>query len=225
MSAPGLRHGLLDACGVEHGFGERSSLAPPDVLRPTQVHGRSVARVGRDGTLAPEEADAVISSLPGRAVAVVTADCVPVLAASRDGRWVAAIHAGWKGLALGVIPAALSALRGAHPTASWVAVVGPHIGRAHYEVDRPVLDPLRAAFGDDLDAALAPTGPGHALLDLGRLAQTALDRAGLAPEARGAIERPCTFSQPERFHSHRRDGAAAGRLLHHIAPRSALDRS
>lgn len=227
MSRPGLRHPLLERCGVDHGFGLRGSARPARVLRPSQVHGRTVARVDAAGGLAPEEADAVVSSWTGAAVGVVTADCVPVLAASEDGRAVAAIHAGWKGLARGVIPAAIRVLADEAAGSPLVAVVGPHIGPEHYEVDAPVLDALEPGFGPDLAAALRPSRPGHARLDLGQLALLALEQSGIAPGRRAALSDACTYRDADRFHSYRRDGAAAGRLLHHIAPRSVrgcLDR-
>jgi YfiH family protein len=217
VTASGLRHPLLAECGVEHAFGERDSQAPRAVARPVQVHGCAVARLGDGGRVEPAEADAIVSDAPGRAVGVVTADCVPILAASRDGRAVAAIHAGWKGLARGVIAEAIEALARLSGGAALVAVVGPHIGPDHYEVDAPVLDALAPAFGDALTPALRTGRPGHAWLDLGRLARTALERSGLAPEHCAALPDACTYAHPRRFHSFRRDGERAGRLLHHIA--------
>jgi copper oxidase (laccase) domain-containing protein len=131
---------------------------------------------------------------------------------------VAAIHAGWRGLAAGVIGAGVAALRaeaGAH--ARLVAVIGPHIGACCYEVDEPVLGALAPVFGGRLAPQLAATRPGHARLDLGGLAREALLAAGVPADALGALPRACTRCDAERFHSHRRDGAAAGRLHHFIA--------
>ena len=92
----GLRHGLLAGRGIDHAFGTRSSVAPADALRPRQVHGVAVAKPTADGGLFPPDADAVVSCRPDVAVAIVTADCVPILAACESGRAVAAIHAGWR---------------------------------------------------------------------------------------------------------------------------------
>jgi len=227
MSGAGIRHPLLTACGVTHSFGERDTIAPRGVLCPRQVHGRVVSEVDDRGVLVPEVADAVVSTRGGCSVGIVTADCVPILAASESGAAVAAIHAGWRGLASGVIPAAVERLAALAWGETLSAVVGPHIGPAHYEVDEPVIEALRPRFGEGLGAALAPTRPGHAHLDLGRLALDALQRAGLARERVAALPDACTFSDADRFHSYRRDGAAAGRLLHSIAAsgsRSTLDR-
>lgn len=204
-----LEHPLLAAAGVRHGFGLRTSPTLPGVRRPVQVHGATVVRADVAGELG--EADAALSTRPGVAVGVVTADCVPVLVAA--GGAVAAVHAGWRGLAGGVIPRALEALREAAPGAEAVAAVGPCIGACCYEVDAPVLDALRLRFGAALDGALRPARPGHALLDLTALALAALVAAGLAPARVGALAGACTRCDAARFHSFRRDGASAGRLL------------
>ena len=149
----------------------------------------------------------------------MTADCVPVLLAAHGA--VAAVHAGWRGLAGGVIPQALAALRERARGSALVGVVGPSIGPCCYEVDEPVLGAMRVRFGDALDGALTPTRAGHARLDLPALARAALVAAGLEPEAVGVVKDACTRCDAVRFHSYRRDGAAAGRLLSWIeAPES-----
>jgi len=209
-----IEHPLLSACGVRHGFGTRADRLPAGVLRPRQVHGARVASALE--CAAGVDADAVVATDPGELVGVVTADCVPVLAAGEDGRAVAAIHAGWRGLAAGVVEAGIDALRREAPRAELRAVIGPHIGPCCYEVDAPVLDALRH-FGRELDAATTAGRPGHHWLDLGALARAALERAGVSPIGIGAIPRACTSCDARRFHSHRRDGPRAGRLAHWIA--------
>ena len=213
----GLRHALLDAAGVTHAFGERGLAPPPGLRRPRQVHGACVTDAEACAGAPAPDADAVVSALAGVPIGVVTADCVPILAASARGEVVAAIHAGWRGLASGVIPAGVDALRRrAGGAARLVAVIGPHIGACCYEIDAPVIDALAPAHREELDAALRPARAGHAWLDLGRLARAALLRAGLAPDAIGAFPRACTHCEAQRFHSYRREGAAAGRLHHYI---------
>ncbi len=209
-------HPLLTGLGVAHGFGLRGSPPVPGLRRPRQVHGTRVARAGAEA--APlGEADAVVSAAPGVAVGIVTADCLPLLLAADAGRAVAAVHAGWRGLADGVIAAGLEALRAeAGGAARVLAVVGPHIGACCYEVDEPVLAPLARRFGDALDAALAPTRPGHARLDLARLALCELENGGVPATLRGVLPHACTRCDAERYHSYRRDGAAAGRLVHWV---------
>jgi polyphenol oxidase len=210
-----LEHPLLAAAGVRHGFGLRTSPAR-EVRRPVQVHGAAVVRADDGGPLG--EADAALATRPGVSVGVVTADCVPVLVAA--GGAVAAVHAGWRGLAAGVIPRAVAALDEAAPGAALVAAVGPCIRGCCYEVDGPVLDALGARFGGALDAALRPARPGHALLDLAALARAALLAAGIEEERVGVVAGACTRCDAARFHSYRRDGPAAGRLLSWIeAPR------
>jgi YfiH family protein len=212
-----LRVPLLDACGVAHGFGRIGATPPDRLLRPDQVHGVAVAEpVGAD-RLRPEQADAVVSREPGLAVAVVTADCVPVLAASRSGRAVAAIHAGWRGLAGGVVQAGIECLRERSSGESLVAAIGPRIGVCCYEVDDPVLQALERRFGADLPRALVPTREGHARIDLAWLTAFELERCGLEPSEIALLDGVCTQCNPSEFESHRRDGALAGRLLHHIA--------
>ena len=211
-----IEHPLLHACGVDHGFGTRSDAPPAGLRRPRQVHGARVA--------SPQEcaggidADAVVAREPGASIGVVTADCVPVLAASADGRAVAAIHAGWRGLAGGVIDAGIDALRRAAPGQALRAVIGPHIGACCYEIDGPVLDALRY-FDAELDAATTASRPGHHFLDLGALSRAALVRAGVSASEIGILPDACTSCDARRFHSYRRDGPRAGRLVHWIACR------
>ncbi len=213
----GLRHPLLAAVGVTHAFGERELAPPPGLRRPRQVHGARVARAEDCAGDAAPDADAIVSALAGVPIGVVTADCVPILAASEDGQAVAAIHAGWRGLANGVIAAGIEALRSqAGSEQRLVAVIGPHIGACCYEIDEPVWAALAPTFRGELEAALRPARPGHAWLDLGRLAHGALLRAGLAEGSLGKLSRACTHCEPLRFHSFRRDGAGAGRLHHFI---------
>lgn len=216
MSAAPLTHPLLAACGVEHGFGQRGSPAPPALLRLRQVHGAEAVRAGPGAT--PPEADAIVSALPGRAVGVLTADCVPVLLSTRCGRAVAAVHAGWRGLAAGVVAAAVRELRSVAPGgAPLVAVSGPHIGLCCYEVDAPVVEAMRARFGPGVADALRPARPGRHHLDLGQLVYQELRAADLAPESITSLPDACTHCDAERFHSYRRDGPGAGRLVHFVA--------
>lgn len=214
----GIRHPLLTAAGLEHGFGTRSSVAPDRVQRPRQVHGIEVVQADREARIADVEADAVVTAAAGCAVGVVTADCVPVLVGARDSHAVAAIHAGWRGLAAGVVEAGIHALREhAGPGARLFAAIGPHIGQCCYEVDEPVLDAMTQRFkSGEVEAACVMTRPGHARIDLGALTARALEEAGVEPAAQALLAGACTACDAERFHSFRRDGAAAGRLLHYI---------
>ncbi|MEE9608598.1 MAG: polyphenol oxidase family protein [Myxococcota bacterium] len=221
MSPAPLAHPLLTGRRVAHGFGLRGSAAPPGIRRPRQVHGAGVVDADQCGGPEPPAADAVVCAAAGVPVGILTADCVPILLASSRGSAVAAIHAGWRGLARGVVAAGVDALRGAAlDEPELVAAIGPHIGPCCYEVDDPVLDALSPRFARDLEGALRPARAGHALLDLGALVRLALVTAGLAASAVGALPDACTRCDRERFHSYRRDGPRAGRLVHFIAARS-----
>jgi hypothetical protein len=189
-------------------------------MRPRQVHGAAVAEVGAGGALDRAEADAVLSTVPDIPVAILTADCVPILAALADGSAVVAIHAGWRGLAAGVIGAGIERLaaRTARPRSDIVAVIGPRIGVCCYEVDAPVLGALRHRFGEAVERVARRARPGHHWLDLGGLAAEALTVAGLDPSRLAVLEDACTRCDPGRFHSYRRDGDRAGRMEHYIMP-------
>jgi len=130
-----LRHELLADAGIAHGFGMRGAEPPERLLRPRQVHGARVIRLTEvsdagdpaGGVLG--EADAIVSAAAGRPVGVVTADCVPILIATPSG-CVAAVHAGWRGLAAGVIGAAVEGLAELAPDAhAALAAIGPHVWR------------------------------------------------------------------------------------------------
>jgi YfiH family protein len=208
---------VLARAGAEHGFGTRAAAPPAGLCRPVQVHGRRVVQL-TDVRAPLGEADAVVSAAGGVPVAVATADCVPVLIAAPSARVVAAVHAGWRGLAAGVIEAALAALarRGVAP-ADVAAAIGPHIGPCCYEVDEPVLRALRARFVGRLESSMRPGRAEHAWIDLGGLARDALAAAGVPAAQVDASAAACTRCDAARFHSFRRDGARAGRLLHWIA--------
>jgi YfiH family protein len=216
-----IRHPLLEAEAVAHGFGTRACVAPATLVRARQVHGRAVVRVTQPAGALVGDADALVCDVPGLAIGVVTADCLPVLIAAPSGA-VAAAHAGWRGLAAGVLAATVAALREIAPDADRsLAVIGPHIGASCYEIDEPVVRALAARFGGAVDAALRETRAGHCELDLARLARLDLESAGLARERIAAIPGACTACDPARFYSFRRDGPGAGRLFHYVMARAS----
>ncbi|MCU0754146.1 MAG: peptidoglycan editing factor PgeF [Xanthomonadales bacterium] len=174
-----------------------------------QVHGSACMDLDSDDPSTLATADAAVARTPGRAAAVLTADCVPVFLAAQDGSVVALAHAGWRGLAAGVIEATVGRMRVA--PASLVAGFGPAIGTAAFEVGPEVRD---AFVRHRADAALA-FRPGRAdrwHANLYDLAQQALMRIGVSPPR---APRWCTFEEA-RFHSWRRDGQLAGRMAHLI---------
>ncbi len=220
-SADFLKHSLLDCRAVEHGFGVIGAREPDALLRPKQVHGSRVVVVDSAPKQALGEADAIVSTLVGCPVGVLTADCVPILLADEAGSTVAAIHAGWRSLVAGVIPEAVRIAAGLSSDAESIcAVIGPHIGACCYEVDEPVLQEMQGRFGEILNRSQKKSRPGHAWLDLGRLAEDALVQAGVDQRRIGSVSNACTCCDVTRFHSYRRDGPRAGRLVHFVTASS-----
>lgn len=161
----------------------------------------------------PPAADASVTREVGTVLAILSADCLPVLFCAVDGSEVAAAHAGWRGLASGVLEATLAAMR--TPPDRLHAWLGPAAGRGAYEVGAEVRDAF-VAIDHDAFRAFTPTRPGHWLCDLAGLARMRLRAAGAGSVHGG---RYCTIGDPQRFYSHRRD-AIGGRMasLIWIAP-------
>lgn len=218
---------VLEACGISHGFGQRGSVAPETTLFPRQVHGVDVLVVGEDdGARVPQTAaDAIVTAAAGRSVGIVTADCVPILAATEDGSAVAAIHAGWRGLAAGVVEAGLDALRRSAPGLEIVAAVGPAARGCCYEVDEPVRSGLAARYAPLLETWLEPGRAGRFQLDLAGLASAIVELNGVKKHRIGVRNRVCTICDGARFESFRRDGARAERLRHFMTRSATIPRS
>lgn len=177
--------------------------SPPHWLR--QVHGTAVLRLEAPprahGVAAEPTADAAVTATPGVVLAILTADCLPVVLAARDGSEIGAAHAGWRGLADGMLEATVAAMH--TPAAQLQAWLGPAAGPQRYEVGEDVLE----AFVERDEAALSAfvaTRPGHWKVDLYALARRRLIAAGLDPAAIGGGTL-CTLADPQRFYSHRRD--------------------
>jgi polyphenol oxidase len=165
----------------------------------TQVHGTAVADLDRLGADDVPTADAAVMRKAGTVGVVLTADCMPLFLCDRRGERAGVAHAGWRGMAAGVIENAVSAL-GAAP-ADVIAWMGPAIGPAAFEVGPEV----RAAFvaaDPRAAAAFAPHGSVRFLADLYGLARLRLERAGVHAVFGGGF---CTFREPDRFFSYRRE--------------------
>jgi YfiH family protein len=237
-----LRSDSLRVSGVVHAFTTRQSLeAHLDPLADAAVRRRVLRSLGFDPrrvvTLdqrhtahvveaGPHDAgrrlgvaDAVVTSAPGVALSVCTADCLPVLLADPEAKIVAAAHAGWRGLSDGILLRTVEAMavRGARP-GRILAAIGPSVGPCCYEVDAPVVE----AMGPWLDGALPPTRPGHWMLDLRAVALRQLRAAGLAAH-RVSCCPACTACHPDWFFSYRRD-RRTGRMEALIALTSSSDR-
>jgi polyphenol oxidase len=174
---------------------------PGEPLWLAQAHGTAIASADVGHGSAPQ-ADVAVSRSPGNVCAVLSADCLPVLLADRRGSVVAAAHAGWRGLASGVLEAAVASMQ-AEP-ADVLAWLGPAIGPNAFEVGLDV----HAAFCDRDAAAAAcfvATREGKWHADLYALARCALARAGVGAAAIHGGGR-CTYTELTTFHSYRRGG-------------------
>lgn len=173
--------------------------SPPRWLR--QVHGTGVvlepAAVERIDD--EPEADAAVTATAGTVLAILTADCLPVVFAADDGREIAAAHAGWPGLSRGMLEATVAAMR--TPPARLRAWIGPAAGARRYEVGADVREAF-LAHDPQAAAAFVATRPGHWLADLPALARRRLADVGVQAVYGGDL---CTISDPARFFSHRRD--------------------
>jgi YfiH family protein len=190
---------LADAIGYD----------PARLFDASQVHGQTVLPLRGDER--PEEvrglkADALLAREPGVAVAVRTADCVPVLIADPTTGAVVAVHAGWRGVVSGVVREAVGALDSRDPR-RLIAAVGPSIGPSCFEVGEDVATALAQVAGDGI---VIRRGPAKPHVDLWRAVEHQLRELGVKSiDTLGA----CTVCEPERFFSHRRDGPASGRML------------
>ena len=170
-----------------------------------QVHGTVVAELGPLPGEQEPQADAAVSRLPGTVLAILTADCLPVLFCSADGRQIGAAHAGWKGLAAGVLEATVEQMQIAPQRV--LAWIGPCVGKASYEIDAPVREAF-VTMDAATDAYFEATRPGHWLCDMAGLARYRLCKAGVEQIYGGGFD----TRADERFYSYRRDGAKSGRF-------------
>jgi len=219
---------LLSAVpGVRHGFATRrgrlEDVLTPPIARLRQVHGAEVLVLPADAAarapfLEPDvsarpPADALISDQPGAAVAVAVADCMPVLIADPAHRVVAAVHAGWRGLAAGVIENTVAELQQRYDStpADLVIGIGPSIGPCCFEVGPEVIEAF-AARGYQAEARRSGAVHGRPHADLGKVAAAILERLGV-PQGQTADAALCTRCHSEWLWSYRKDGDGAGRML------------
>ncbi len=183
-------------------------LLPSEPVWLKQVHGIKVADAGHAGCL--PEADASISTHPGAVCAVMTADCLPILLCDEQGTVVGAVHAGWRGLCDGVIEATVQEMTMQEikvPATTLMAWLGPAIGSTAFEVG----DEVRTAFvahQPQATAAFVAGSEGKWMANIYELARLRLQALGIHRIYGGDL---CTFNDPERFYSYRRDGVT-GRM-------------
>lgn len=204
-------------------FFDALGLDPSRIVRVWQVHGDEVLVV--DGALAQRtnfprllldehyRYDAMVTDREGLALVITTADCLPIFIADPVRRAVAAVHAGWRSTLKGIAAKGLATLvrvYGSRP-ADCVAAIGPGILGCCFEVDEPVMGPLRAAV-PDWEACVRPSRPGHWLLDLAALNARFLTEGGLPP---GATHQTglCTACRTDLFYSYRAEKPVTGRMM------------
>lgn len=187
-----------------------------ELCRVHQVHGPAVVRAERRGSFDNSaRADALVTDDPGRTLSVRAADCVPILLASGDGRTVAAVHAGWRGVVAGAVPAALTAMHANSDAAPPVAAVGPCIGGDAFEVGPEVVEEFVRVFGDDAPVVRRVGTKGF--IDLKAAVRLQLLRAGL-PDGHIDVSDRCTHRDAREFFSHRRENGITGRMAAVISP-------
>jgi YfiH family protein len=182
---------------------------PSEPVWLTQVHGTRV--INADHPQTTIQADACIATRAGVVCAIMTADCTPVLLADSRGRVVGAAHAGWRGLASGVLETTVNAMRdcGAEEILAWL---GPGIGPQAFEVGEDVLDAFAHLQADASVFRAIADRPGKFLADLPALAKRALAGVGVTQVSGGEH---CTVTDPKRFYSFRRE-RTTGRMASRI---------
>lgn len=183
--------------------------APARPVFLQQVHGTQVVRLVPD-TPDGTEADGCVVAARGVAATIMVADCLPVLFAHASGTAVAAAHAGWRGLAHGVLQSTVQALRESAGEGEVMAWLGPCIGPQAFEVGPEVCEAFVAADADAV-AHFWPSGEGKFLADLPALARRQLQSMGITDlHGNDGSEPWCTVADASRFFSHRRDAVRLG---------------
>ncbi|MEP7183526.1 MAG: peptidoglycan editing factor PgeF [Betaproteobacteria bacterium] len=197
-----------DPAAVVENHRRVASYLPSPPVWLEQVHGSAVVTLGPHAPHAPPIADAAVTRQPGVVCAVLTADCLPVVFANRAGTAVGIAHAGWRGLAAGVLEATVAAMAAsdARP-GDLFAWLGPAIGPAAFEVGADVVDAFCAADPGAI-ACFAPHRAGKWHADLAALARRRLAAAGVTHIGGGGF---CTHADGVRFFSYRRE-RASGRM-------------
>lgn len=205
---------LAEAVGINRARAAAAlGVAPERLITLHQVHSAEAVTVTGPLPVRPR-ADALVTATPGLALGVLTADCAPVLLADVAAGVVGAVHAGWRGTLAGVLEAALAAMEALGARADRiVAVIGPTISQAAYEVGPELFDAFRAADPEAVRHFAAGRGD-RMQFDLPGYVLARLRAAGVG---HAEWTRQCTYSDPERFYSYRRAVHAGeadyGRLL------------
>ena len=207
--------------GVHHFFGTRhghrtSAFEDVAVVSVRQIHGTDILVVDRPvrpGEQFAGQWDALVTNQPKVMLTIRTADCVPVLIHDPDRKVVGAIHAGWRGAVARILPRTIEFLHrrfGSDPASLRIGI-GPSAGPCCYEVDEPVLTPLRTSYPHWRQVA-RETGVNKALLDLRGLIRGQSEAEGV-PAAQVHVISLCTICNPELFYSYRREGVVNATMV------------
>jgi YfiH family protein len=226
-----MKSDLLKYCmgaGVEAFSTEREAELPYYVVQPHQVHGTEIREVLDPLTTREqlEGVDALVTNVPGVAISVRTADCIPVLLYDPVHKAVAAVHAGWRGTVQHISCKVIDRMRELYGTdaASLKAVIGPGIGPESFQVGQEVVDAFASA-GFPMEQILKDCGPkaptadnpmaGGLHIDLWRANEWLLEQSGVQPQ-NIQVSDICTYKENDRFYSARREGAKCGRIINVI---------
>jgi YfiH family protein len=206
---------------------EALGLHPSHVVRVRQVHGKDVLVVdemlaGRQGfpRLLLDEGyhyDALLTNLPGLGLCISTADCLPIFLVDPGRRVIGAVHAGWRSSVRGITEQAVKKMTGTYGTdpADCYAAIGPGVRGCCYEVDEPVITPLKTAFAEWKTCVRSAKGD-RWMLDLAALNVSILQQLGLRSD-RIFDTRLCTACRTDLFYSHRAEKPTTGRMMSLIA--------
>jgi hypothetical protein len=185
-----------------------------------QVHGGNVVGAMRDdGFENGTKGDALVSDDSSKVLSVRVADCTPVLIAGKDGRVVAAIHAGWRGVIAGIVPNAIAKMmENGCKADALIAAIGPGIGEEAFEVGEEVVQEFERVFGAKAPVRRVGGGKGRACLR--SAIQMQLAAAGISSDHIDITDR-CTFRDRDEFFSHRRERGITGRMAALIVPRQS----
>lgn len=195
-------------------FKEALGIPGVELLLPDQCHSAKIAIVDSEAPLAFEETDALITGDPSLAIAVVTADCVPILLHDPKKRLIAAVHAGWKGCVKRILSETVQKIKSGFGSKAEniYAGIGPCISQPNYEVGEEVVSAVRSLGGAYGKFCIETALAGKAKIDLAGISKEQLLEAGL-PEKNIEVSGTCTFSNPNSFFSARRDGFSTGRFV------------
>lgn len=176
-------------------------LDPDRLVTVHQVHSPDVHVATLENRTERPKADALVTQVPGLVLGVLTADCGPVLFCDPEAQVIGAAHAGWRGAFDGVLESTIAAMErlGAR-SGRIVAVLGPSISQANYEVGPEFVDRFLARNADDAGYFTASAKPGHAMFDLRRLTFDRLSAAGLNAD----MMPECTYADEDAWYSYRR---------------------